>query len=250
MSSATIATGTQGLEKATSRKKNARIAGLVYLLFAIPGPFVLLYVPSKVIVLDNAAATAQNVLAHETLFRAGIVGEWVLNAAFLFVPLALYRLLKEVDKGGAVVMVILYLVSVPISFAGTAGWISALTVIRGANVLSAFDQPQREAVAYIFLRLHHWCVLGAQVFWGLWLFPFGWLVYKSRFLPRIIGIWLMLACWAYVADSVGEILWPAHVDAVSRITSPLQFAELAILLWLIIVGAKEESVPASVQTAT
>lgn len=223
----------------SSRKRKARVAGLVYLPMVILGPFVLLYIPNKLFVTDNAAATVRNIVEHETLFRTGMAGEWVLNAAFLLVPLALYRLLREVNEGQAAVMVMLYAISVPISFASTASWATALMVIRGANFLPAFDQPHRDALAYVLLRMHHWGILGAQVFWGLWLLPFGWLVYNSRFLPRILGWWLMAACFAYVADSFTGILRPTYVDIVSRITSPLQFGELAIVFWLLIAGARE-----------
>jgi hypothetical protein len=221
-----------------STKRTARIAGLLYLLTALPAPFVLLYVPHKLIVPGNATATAHNILASESLFRIGIAGEMILAAAFLFVPLALYRLLKGVDRGQASLMVTLFAVSMPISFMNALNSIAALMLVRGADFLSVFDQPQREALAMLFLRLHSQGFVAAQIFWGLWLFPFGLLVYKSRFLPRTLGVFLIVNGFAYLADSFTSLLWPAYVHAVSQVTLAPKFGELAIMLWLLIVGAK------------
>jgi hypothetical protein len=223
-----------------STKKNARVAGLLYLLAGLPAPFILLYIPGKLIVRGNAAATAHNILASESLFRIGIAGELINAAFFLFVPLALYRLLKGIHKGQASLMVILFAVSVPISFVNVLNSIAALILVRGADFLSVFDQSQREALAMLFLRLHSQGFIAAQVFWGLWLFPFGLLVYESRFLPRILGVLLMVNCLAYLADSFTALLWPAYVHAVSQVTLAPKFGELAIMFWLLIMGAKDQ----------
>jgi hypothetical protein len=222
-----------------STKKAARVAGLVYLLAALPGPFVLLYIPGKIIVRGDAAATAHNILASESLFRIGIAGEMITAAAFLLVPLALYRLLAGVNKSQATLMVILFAVSVPISFMNAVNSIAARTLVRGENFLSVFDQPQREALAMLFLRLHSQGFVAAQIFWGLWLLPFGLLVYRSRFLPRVLGVWLIINCFAYLADSLTSLFWPAYVHAVSQVTLVPKFGEVAVMFWLLIMGAKE-----------
>lgn len=223
-----------------SRKKAARFVGLLYLLAALPGPFVLLYIPGKLIVKGDAAATARNILASEMLFRIGIAGELLFCALFLVVPLALYRLLKEVNKGQASLMVTLFALSVPISCLNTLNSIAALVLIRGADFLSVFDQAQRESLAMLFLKMHSQGFMGALMFWGLWLFPLGLLVYKSDFLPRLLGVWLMIACFAYLADIVSTLLWPAYAGAVSRITMVPKLGEVAFMLWLLIVGAKQQ----------
>jgi hypothetical protein len=223
-----------------STKKAARVAGLLYLLAGIPAPFVLIYIPHKLIVPGNATATAHNILASESLFRIGIAGELIIAAFFLFVPLAMYRLLKGVNKGQASLMVTLFAVSVPISFVNALNSIAALMLARGADFLSVFDQSQREALAMLFLRLHSQGFVAAQIFWGLWLFPLGLLVYKSRFLPRVLGILLMINCFAYLADSFTSLLWPAYLHAVSQVTLAPKFGELAIMLWLLIIGAKDQ----------
>ncbi|HTT32246.1 MAG TPA: DUF4386 domain-containing protein [Methylomirabilota bacterium] len=223
-----------------STKKAARVAGLVYFLASLPAPFVLIYIPGKLIVRGDAAATAHNILASESLFRIGIVGELLSFAAFLFVPLALYRLLKGVDKAQASVMVALIGVSLPISLVNVLNSIAALTILRGPDYLSVFSQPQREALAMLFLKLHGQGFLIAEIFWGLWLVPFGVLVFKSGFLPRILGMLLIAACFGYLAESLTPLLLPHYVDTVGRFTKFLTPCELPIILWLLIMGARDQ----------
>ncbi len=224
----------------TSLSKDARIAGLLYLTLLV-APLRLMYIPSHLFVHGNASATCENIVAHELLFRLGIVADLFTGVMMLFVTLALYRLLKRVDQGLAVAMVILgSLMSTPIHFLNTLNDAAALLLARGSDFLSVLDKPQREAFAVLFLRLHDHGVLVNQLFWGLWLFPFGLLVYRSRFLPRILGVWLILNCFAYLAESFTGLLAPQYENMVSSYAFPVMFGELAIMLWLIIMGAKEE----------
>ena len=223
----------------TMLSRNARIAGLLYLTL-LTAPLRLLYIPSKLIVSGNAAATANNIAAHQTLFRLGILTDLFTAVMAIFVTLAFYRLFKGVDQFLATMMVILgSLMVAPIYFLNTLNDAATLLLARGADFLSVFDKPQREAMAMLFLRLHHHGVVVNEVFWGLWLLPFGLLVYKSRFLPRVLGVWLVLNCFAYLAQSVTGIMWPQYEDVVGNYSFPLLLAELAIMLWLIIMGAKE-----------
>ncbi len=231
----------------TSLSKDARIAGVLYLTL-LGAPLRLMYIPSRLFVHGNASATCDNIIAHELLFRFGIVADLVTGVMMLFVTLALYRLLNRVHQGLAVVMVILgSLMTTPIYFLNTLNDAAALLFARGSDFLSILDKPQREAFAMLFLRLHGQGVLVNELFWGLWLFPFGLLVYRSRFLPRVLGIWLMLNCFAYLAESFTGLLAPRYEDMVSTYAFPVMFGELAIMLWLIIMGAKEKSLAAAVQ---
>jgi hypothetical protein len=223
----------------TSLSRNARIAGLLYLTL-MTAPLRLMYIPSKLFVSGNATATSNNIAAHEMLFRLGILSDLFTATMGIFLTLALYRLFKEVDEGLARLMVILgALMVTPIYFLNTINDAAALLLARGADFLSVFDKPQRDALVMVFLRMHGQGILANEVFWGLWLFPFGLLVYKSRFLPRILGVWLMLNCFAYLAVSVTGILWPQREATVANWSLPVMFGELAIMLWLIIMGAKE-----------
>jgi hypothetical protein len=221
--------------------KNSRVAGLLYLLGSLFGIVRLLYVPKKLFVYGNAAATANNIAGHESLFRFGMVSYLLCGALWIFVTLALYRLLKGVNQALAVLMVILgSVVVVPIFFVNTVNDAAALLLVRGGGYLSVFDKPQSDALARLFLDLHHQLDLANEIFWGLWLIPFGLLVYRSRFLPRILGVWLIIACFGYLALSLTGLLFPDYEDQVSNIAQPLLLAELATMLWLLIMGATEK----------
>jgi hypothetical protein len=225
----------------TSLSKNARVAGLLYILASVIGVVRLIYIPSALFVHGNPAATANNIATHESLFRWGIVSELLASALWIFVPLALYRLLKGVDQGVAVLMVILgSLMQVPLFFFNSVNDAAALLFSRGADFLSIFDKPQRETFVMLFLNLHHQLDLANAIFWGLWLFPFGLLVYRSHFLPRFLGVWLMLGCFAWVAFSFTGLLLPAHADKVFSIGQLFTLGEVVTMLWLVIMGAKEQ----------
>jgi hypothetical protein len=219
-------------------KNPGRCAGLLYVLMSILGFFAMGYVPDKLIVHANATATAGNIMAHETLFRLGIAGELIGQAGFIFVALALYDLLEEVNRRHAALMVILIVVSIPIAFLNELNSFAALALIRGTDYLSAVDKVQRDALAMLFLHLHGRGIVVAEIFWGLWLFPLALLVYKSRFLPRFLGVWLALAGCAWVILSLTCTLLPQYQDTVNRYCQPAFFGEIAFMLWLLIRGAK------------
>jgi hypothetical protein len=202
------------------------------------GFFAMGYVPSKLIVHGNATATACNIAANETLFRLGIAGELIGMTGFIFVALALYDLLKGVNRRHASLMVTLIVVSIPIAFVNELNSIAALVLVRGADFLSIFEKPQRDALAMLFLKLHHHGFVVAEIFWGLWLFPLALLVYRSRFLPRFLGVWLALAGFAWVILSLTGILFPQYQDKVDTYSQPALFGEIALMLWLIIKGAR------------
>jgi hypothetical protein len=230
----------------TSLSRNARVAGLLYLTL-MTAPLRLMYIQDKLIVSGDAVATANNIAAHQTLFRLGILSDLFTATMVIFLTLALYRLFKAVDQGLAVIMVILgALMVTPIYFLNTINDAAALLLVRGADFLAVFDQPQREALAMLFLRLHNHGVVVNEVFWGLWLFPFGLLVYRSRFLPRLLGVWLILNGCAYVVLSVTGIMWPQYQAKVWNVAFPVMFGELAIMLWLIVFGARERQPVAAI----
>ena len=223
-----------------STKNTARLAGVLYLVNAVTGFFSIMYVPSRLIVSGNATATARNILASERLFRAGIASELICAAEFLFLVWALYRLLGGVDQAHASLMVIIGLAFVPIMFVNALNEIAALRLIGGAVFLSVFDQLQREALAMLFLDLHRY---GLVIGWilGLWFFPLGVLVLKSGFLPRFLGVLLVGAGFGYMADGLTPLLLPSHENLVGRLAAiPLTLGEPALILWLLIMGAKDQ----------
>src|SRR6267378_1394306 len=188
-----------------STRNPGRFAGLLYLLTSIVGFFAMGYVPGKLIVHGNATATANNIAASETLFRLGIACNLIGQAGFIFVALALYDLLKGVNQRHAVLMVTLILVAIPIALLNELNAIAALVLVRGADFLSIFEKSQREALAMLFLNLHSYGFDVAQIFWGLWLFPLGLLVYRSGFLPRFLGVLLILNTFTYPINSFASL---------------------------------------------
>jgi hypothetical protein len=200
------------------------------------------YVPSKLIVHGNAAATASNIAASETLFRLGIAAVLIGQAAFIFVALALYDLLQGVSRPHAPLMVILIVVSIPIALVNELNSIAALVLVHGESV---FERPQRDALAMLFLNLHHHGFVVAEIFWGLWLFPLGLLVYRSRFLPRFLGVWLALAGIAWVILSLTGILMPQYQNKVDTYSQPAFIGEIVFMLWLAIKGAQPPALDAT-----
>jgi hypothetical protein len=207
-------------------------------LMGLPAPFTLIYLPRKLIVPGNATATASNVLASEMLFRIGIVAALLSSVAFVFLVMALYRLLGGVNKTHASLMVALVLISVAIGFVNEVNNIAALILFRGAEFLSAFDKPQLDALGMLFLRLRGRGLVVNALFWGLWLFPFGLLVMRSGFIPRILGILLIINGFAYVLASLTSLLAPAYAAVVNRFAFIPETGELWIMLWLLIKGVR------------
>jgi hypothetical protein len=219
-------------------KKTARIAGAIYLSMVITGPFSLIYVPSKLIVHGDATATANNFLAHQTMFSFAILTELLGSVIFICLGIALYRLLSGVNKTAAGLMVAFVLVSATVGFFNTLNNIAAMSLFRGSDFLSVVDTVQRQALGMLFVRLHGQGNIINEVFWGLWLFPFGLLVFQSGFLPRFIGVWLMINCFGYLVLSMAALFFPAYNDTVFLFLQPVLFGELAIMLYLLIKGVK------------
>lgn len=219
-------------------RNSGRVAGFWYLLLILIGPLRLIYIPSKLFVEGNAAATVNNIAAHEWLFRFGIVADLVCGVILILLVLAFYRLFKEVDQTLAVMVVIFGgLMPALLIFVGVVSDAAALMVVRGADFLSAFDKPQRDALAMLFLKLRDHQNTAAEILWGVWLFPLALLVYRSRFLPRLLGVWLALGGLAYVMLSLTGELLPQYQEKVFTYAQPAFFGELAFMLWLVIKGA-------------
>jgi hypothetical protein len=224
-----------------SIKKQARLTGLVYFLASVPAPFGLIYVPTKLIVLNDATATANNIRASESLLRFGIATELWQAIMFIFVALALYRLFKAINETHARAMMILILVSIPIFLLSVVNEVAALLVVSGADFLSVFDRGQLNTLAYIFMRLHSRTLLVAYIVGSLWFFPFGILVLRSGFIPRILGYLLFLAPFGYLPSSLAFLLLPAYGPVLEAFTGMLPACEVPIILWLLIWGAKVQS---------
>lgn len=234
----------------TSTRNPGRVAGFWYLLLAVLGPVRLIYIPSKLFVPGNAATTANNIGAHEWLFRFGIVSDLACAVILIFLSLAFYRLFEGVDQYLAVLVVILGgVIPAAIDFVRVVSDLGVLTFVRGADFLSVFDKPQRDALAMLFLRLGDQQNTAAEILWGLWLLPLALLVYRSRFLPRFLGVWLAINGIAYLILSLTGILLPQYENKVFLLSQPALFGELAIMLWLVIKGARPPALDAASESS-
>jgi hypothetical protein len=229
----------QNPEEISALKKQSRIATALYFLNGLPAPFALLYVPSVLIVRGNATATADNVRDSETLLRLGMAGELFSATLVIFAVLAFYSLFKTVSAKHARAMLVLMLIATPISYLNVLNDLAAITFARGPEFLSSFGQPQRDALVLFFLRLHNQGLALAQIFWGLWLFPFGIAVIRSGFIPRFVGIAVMIAGFGYVISSSVSLFLPASAQGIGDLAMILGVGELAFF-WLLIWGAEPQ----------
>ena len=224
-----------------SHKKTARLAGFVYLLLVITGIFYLVYVPTQLIDINSAENTANNIIASEFLFRSGIAAGVVSCICFLILPFVLYELFKSVNKTYALLMVVLAVVSVPVSIGNMISKYDILTLLSGAQYLDTFGVEQIHTQVMLLMKSYFNGIAIVKIFWGLWLFPFGYLAFKSGFLPKIFGIALMLGCFTYLIKFFGHLLFP-EIDIPGFFRIPSAFGEIGICLWLLIMGVKDKQV--------
>jgi len=222
-----------------TKNNTARLAGFIYLLLVITGIFYLVYVPSQLIDWGSAEFTASNIMGSKFLFRSSIVAGVISSICFLILPFVLYELLKSVNKTVAVWMIVLSVVSVPVSLFNMINKIDVLTLLSGAQYLTVFEVEQLHSQVMLLLKSYNNGISLVQIFWGLWLFPFGYLVFKSGFLPKLLGICLMLGCIEYLIRFFGVQLYP-DAEIPSFIGYAHSIGEIGICLWLLIMGVKDK----------
>jgi hypothetical protein len=219
-----------------SLRLRARVAGLLYLIGSVAGVFGILYGPSLIVPAD-AKATASNILANASLFRLSIVSALLDQIIFIFVVLALYQVLKPVNQNMAVLMVIFLLLSVPIAMLNELNNVAVLFLLSGADSLNVFTADQLHALVPFFLDLHALGLNIAFLLGSLWFFPMGYLVFKSGFLPKILGVLLLMNGCGYLIDSVAALLFTTlHVNIV-QFTG---WVEVIFALWLVMKGVNVE----------
>ena len=224
----------------THENKVGRLAGLLYLIVVVTGIFSLAYVPSHINVANDPAATANNIVMHESLFRLGIASFMVGQVAFLLLPLVLFRLFRSTNHTAAVLMLALAVASVPIALVSAGHRLDALALLTDAGFGRAFAPDQLQAMAKLSLEAYGNGLLVTRLFWGLWLLPFGYLVLKCGFLPKLLGILLMAGCLGYMVNVFGELLVPHYSDtSISNYAGlPAAVGEIGTCLWLLLVGAR------------
>lgn len=211
-------------------QKTAKISGWLYLCLIPLGILGIIYVPATLFVAGDVASTIANILAHELLFRVGIVSAFLVQLVSIFVVLYLYKLLKPVNQTHALLMVLFLLLAVPITLVNELFQVAVLVLLNNA-------EPSHQLVS-LFLELHQHGIFVSQIFWGLWLFPMGYLVFKSVFLPKILGILLMIGCMGYLVDSITHFILPDFGFTFSEFTF---VGELLLPLWLVVKGVDVQS---------
>jgi hypothetical protein len=225
-----------------TNKKIARMAGALYLIYMVVEILADALGRSPMIVLGDAATTAGNIMASAWQFRIGFVGDLVAAVLFLLTAWALYVLLKPVNKNLSFLFLLLNLGGVAVWCFSDLFLIASQLLLSGADYLKAFQADQLQSLAMLSLYVYKYGFLGiAQLFFGAWLFPLGYLVFKSGFLPKIVGLLLMASCITWTTTSLLYLLYVPGYTAITKISFPLGFiAEFGLTLWLLIMGAKDQ----------
>jgi len=233
----------------TSERTLARIAGSLYLIVAVCGGFAELYVRSSIVVPGDASATADSIRASTMLFRLGFVTDLVQAVCFLLTAMALYLLLNHVNKLVASAMVTFVAVSVAIMCLNLLNQFVALSIATGDGSSSVFGAAGSDELAMLFVDMHHDGYLIAQMFFGLWLLPLGYLVVTSGYFPKTLGVVLAIGCFCYLADVFVHFLTPTISVRISPfLLTPAAVGELWLVAWLLVkavrVPEREARLPA------
>jgi hypothetical protein len=222
-----------------SPQTQARTAGLLYLASGLPGVYSYIYMPTALIVPGDATATAGRIANAALTYRLGILGDVAGQTLLVVLALTLYGLLEHAGRTYARLMVALAAIGATVQIANVFNLVAPLVLWSRAGYLSAFNTAQLDALALGFLTARATGLFISQIFWGLWLLPFGMLVMRSRMFPRILGVLLILACVGYVAASTAFLAVPEHAHLLIHLSSIVGgVGEGAIILWLLVVGAK------------
>jgi len=222
-----------------TNKKTARIAGFLYLIYMVT-TLIAKISRTKLIVFGDPLATAKNIQASEWLFRIGFMSDVLAGVLFLLAAWALYVLLKPVNKNIALLFLLLNLGGVAVQCINMLNLFSAVLLLSGADYLKVFQADQLQALAMLFLNLHKNGFMIAQLFYGAWLFPLGYLVFKSGYLPRILGIVLMVECFGWLMYPFQFFLFPSY-GVISYLSFAVGFiGEFSLTLWLLIKGVKDQ----------
>ena len=239
--SATARTDTPGHAVGTSPQVYAKIAGVIWLIVAMLAPFAEFFVRQGLIVPGNVAATAENIVASQSLFRAGFATDLVVFVIEVALAAVLYVLFRPVSRTLALVMAFARLAMVTILGLNLLNMFTALQLLTSPEYATAFEKGQLQALAFVFLNAQHYGYALGMVFFGLHLGVLGFLVYRSRFLPRILGILMVVSALGYLADSFTKFLLPQSADTLAMVVVVTALiGELPLTLWLLVKGVNVE----------
>lgn len=221
-------------------KKTARFAGLLYLIWIITGLVGILYISPNIFVTGDTNNTTKNILTKEFLFRTSVINDLISITICVLLVLTLYKLLRQVNEHQAKLMVAFLFATIPGVFIMEAFNIASLMILKG-ELLKTFEPGQRQELAVLFLKINDYVFFTLELFWGLWLIPFGQLVYKSKYIPAILGVFLIMNGIAYIIPSLTSLLLPNYSTIVSQYAMPFWIlGEISITLWLLSKGIKND----------
>src|SRR5437868_7463707 len=244
-----VADPIEGETTMNSPKRLARIAGVLYLLVGIFGGFAEGFVEPRMYVAGNAATTASNLLANAGLVRLGVVADLFQATVWVFLGLTLYLLLKHVNKSVARAMVVLVAIGASIVCLNTVFEFEGLRAATGAVNLAAFGTAGSNALVLLLLDTQHYGIFIAQIFFGLWLVPLGYLAYKSGLFPKWLGVVLIVGGVCYLVDLLAAFLVPDFGQNIHTfVVIPSAIAEISMVLYLLVIGVRtqkpDERIPA------
>jgi hypothetical protein len=227
-------------EKKSSINKTARITGVLYLVIALVGGLAFTAATSSLIVAGDATATANNIMASESLFRIGAAGDSVVFLVEIVLVVTLYVLFKPVSKTLSLVAAFSRLAMTVMQGMNLLNKFTVLLLLSGADYLAVFEPDQLHALVMSFLNAHEYGALIWGTFFGLHLLVLGYLLFKSGFFPRILGVLFVFASLGYLVDSFGHFLLPQYTEIYSWVVWATVPAELSFALWLLIKGVNVE----------
>lgn len=228
----------------TKRKRTARLAGLLFFLWIVLGFYDMFLVSPEIFVSGDSQASAQNILKYEFLFRTSIFSALMVSTLWVLLVWVFYHLFRPVNERYARLLVAFVLVQVPVAFIKAGLSIATILALKG-EILKSFELAQRQDLAMSFLKINDYTVLALELYWGLWLFPLAILIYQSVFIPRFLGVWLIINGIVYVLLSLTSIVFPEYKNDVFNIGMPAMFGELVLMLWLLIKGVRDKNVAPS-----
>ncbi len=218
-----------------SPQRLARLAGAIYFVQIFVGSFPL-YVRSTLIVSDDTTATIANVLASETLFRFGMLSEVAVSLTWLSMAFTLFILLKPVRREVSMAFLILVIVGVATINTNVVHLSSALALIEGGVHASSFDSPELQSLGMVLFSVFNKGEVVWGLFAGLWLIPLGFVVLKSRYVPRVFGVLLMLASTGYVLPIIASYVIPEYASTIRPLIVVSGLTEISFGLWLLVKG--------------
>jgi hypothetical protein len=224
-----------------SIQRNARFAGVLYLVITVAAILAHIYVPSLIIVPGDAAATANNINESATLFRVGTVGgELVVLLSEVVLAVVLYVLLKPVDKTLSLIAAVSRLVMTTIHGINMINYFFAMLLVSGTGYLSVFSTEQAQSLAMLFLEAHGYGFTIGIAFLTIHVFVLGYLIFKSGYFPKILGVLFIAAGVGYLVDSFALLLLPSYETTPGIIAATIAIAEIAFPVWLLIKGVNKE----------